>query len=423
MVQIILYTALKVIKTLKNLIFTPTGKDTLIVFAGTAVNVVTGGLFFVIVPRILGPSSYGLFSTVVATSIFVVSFANFGIDTGILKFAKKGSPAFNKYLSLAFYSYILLGLLVSISGVFLSGPISIFLAHPELTSLFRIAFSATILLLLTNFYSAGLQAQEKFTQASLVNISSNVLRFVIISLALVFMKVDLTFVTSLFFFVTLISIVTGVLFLPIKLEKIAKVDLLKFHNYNFWIGASLIIASFPLDNYVLVKLAGAKEAGIYSAPFKILTFVYQFAGNFSRVLAPRFSSFETNKKAKTFAIKSFSYVILFSFFIFVLALFATPLIRLLFGNNYSDAIPVFRILTIGFIFFFASAIPVSIILYYLGSSRISFILTVLNVVLFFLLLLIMVPAKGAQGASLAFSLTETLYFLACSSYVLIKLNK
>lgn len=411
------------IKDLKNLVFTQTGRDTFIVFTGTAINVVTGGLFFIIVPRILGPSSYGLFSTVVATSIFVVSLANFGIDSGILRFAKKSSPDFKKYLSLAFYSYVSLGLLVSIVGILLSGPISSFLAHPELSSLFRIAFSSTILLLLTNFYTAGLQAQEKFAQASFVNIISNVLRLIIISLALVFIKADLIFVTVLFFFVTLASIIVGVFFLPLKLEKIVKDDLLKFHNYNFWIGASLMIASFPLDNYVLVKFAGAKEAGIYSAPFKILTFVYQFAGNFSRVLAPRFSSFDTNEKAKNFAIKSFSYVILFSLLILVLSFLASPLIKLLFGNNYAEAIPIFRVLAIGFIFFFASVIPVSIIIYYFGASKVSFVLTALNVVLFFFLLIIMVPSKGAQGASFAFSLTETLYFLACTSYVVIKLNK
>ena len=80
---------------IKNLILTDTGKDAVIVSIGTFINIVAGGLFFILTPRILGPEDYGLFSTVIATGLMAASIANFGIDTGILKFAKLGSSYFN----------------------------------------------------------------------------------------------------------------------------------------------------------------------------------------------------------------------------------------------------------------------------------------------------------------------------------------
>src|SRR3989304_6633383 len=104
---------------IKNLILTDTGKDTVIVSIGTFINIVAGGLFFIIAPRILGPEDYGLFSTVVATGLMAASIANFGIDTGILKFAKGNREQFNKILSLAFKSYIILGVSVALIGVLL----------------------------------------------------------------------------------------------------------------------------------------------------------------------------------------------------------------------------------------------------------------------------------------------------------------
>ena len=73
---------------IKNLIASETGKDTGVVFIGTLTNVVVGGLFFIIAPRILGPEQYGLFTIVLSTALMAVNFANFGIDTGILKFIR-----------------------------------------------------------------------------------------------------------------------------------------------------------------------------------------------------------------------------------------------------------------------------------------------------------------------------------------------
>src|SRR3989344_4423453 len=73
---------------IENLLYTRTSKDTAVVFTGTFVNVLAGGLFFILAPRILGPSDFGLFSTVIATGMLAANIANFGIDTGILRFAK-----------------------------------------------------------------------------------------------------------------------------------------------------------------------------------------------------------------------------------------------------------------------------------------------------------------------------------------------
>src|SRR3989338_9891948 len=151
-----------------NLLYTQTIKDTVVVFAGALVNVIAGGLFFILAPRILGPSDFGLFSTVIATGMLATNIANFGIDTGILRFAK--GEDFNKILSIALKSYLFLGFFIGILGASISPLIASFLNQSELTNLFRIAFAAIIFLLLTNFFVAGLQAKKEFVKASLVNL-------------------------------------------------------------------------------------------------------------------------------------------------------------------------------------------------------------------------------------------------------------
>ena len=406
---------------LKSLLLTQTSKDTAVVFTGTLVNVLAGGIFFILAPRILGPSDFGLFSTVIATGMLAANIANFGIDTGILRFAK--GEDFNKILSIALKSYLLLGFFIGILGALISPLISSFLNQGELTNLLRIAFATIIFLLLTNFFVAGLQAKEEFVKALLVNIVSNVLRLILLVLAIVFLKTGLIFITSIFFFVTITSVIFGRIFLPVKLQKIAKERFFDFHKYNFWIAVSLIVTTIPFDNYLLLKVAGPVQVGIYAAPFKILTVLHQLSSSFSRVLASRFTSFDTNLKAKIFALKSFTVVIPIAVILLLVAIFATPFINLIFGRDYEASAQVLKILSIGFLFFFASVIPSSVILYYLGDSRVSFIVSIFRVFIFVVLLLVLIGPYKAIGASWAFAITEIAVFSLSSIYVFSKIRK
>jgi len=407
--------------TLRSLIFTRTSKDTAIVFTGTLVNVLVGGLFFILAPRILGPSDFGLFSTVIATGMLATNIANFGIDTGILRFAK--GEDFNKILSIALKSYLFLGFFIGILGASISPLIASFLNQSELTNLFRIAFAAIIFLLLTNFFVAGLQAKEEFVKASLVNIVSNVLRLILLVLAVIFLKTGLTFITFIFFFVTIASVIFGRIFLSVKLQKIGKEKFFDFHKYNFWIAISLIVTTIPFDNYLLLMVAGPVQVGLYAAPFKILTVLHQLSSSFSRVLAPRFTSFDTNLKAKIFVLKSFTVVIPIAIILLLVAIFSAPFINLIFGRDYEAATQVLKILSIGFLFFFASVIPSSVILYYFGDSRVSFIVSVFRVFIFVVLLLILIGPYKAVGASWAFAITEIAVFSLSSIYAFSKIRK
>jgi O-antigen/teichoic acid export membrane protein len=406
----------------KKLLFTETGKDTTIVFIGTLINVVSGGLFFILVPRLLGPSDFGIFSTVVATGLVATTIANFGIDTGILKFAKNDSQT-NAVFSLALRSYIVLGAAIAVLGYFLSRPIAHFLGQPQIAIFLQIAFLSTIFLLLTNFYVAALQVKREFAKASLVNISSNVTRIILLMASAYFFLAGLYFVTLLFFMVTIISVLIGYLLLKFEYQKEADLKIGTFYKYNVWIALSLILSSIPFDNYLLLKISGPVQTGLYAAPFKILTFAYQFGGNFSRVLASRFSSFDTDEKAKAFSSKTAGFICLFVLAFLVLIMIAHPVVRLLLGSNYIQAVPIMQILSVGFIFFFASIIPSSVILYYFGKSSVSFVITAIRYVAFVILLLTLVPKQNAIGAAYAFTLSEGFAFALMALYVLIKFQR
>lgn len=405
-------------KQLLSLLHTDTNRDTFIVFLGTLINVMAGGLFFIFVPRLLGPADYGLFSVVISTCLMGAAIANFGLDTGILRFAKKDSAI----LGLAFKFYLALGAATAILG-FLTAPFTaVFLGYPQIINLLRLGFVGIIFILLSNFFVAALQINRQFTKASVVGISSNIARLLILGIAYYFFKVNLYFLTSLFFFVVIISVVLGKLYQPVNFGK-TTVSIKEFFKYNSWIALALIISSIPFDNFVLLKMAGAAATGLYAAPFKVLTFVYQFGGNFTRVLASRYAGFDTNKKAIEFSVKSSVFPVMFSLGLLVLILLSHFVIRLLFGLTYEGSAVVMQILALGFIFFFVSTIPSSLIIYYFGRPNISFYVTAIHYLSFLILLIVLVPKQQAVGGAWAFTLSELVSLVSMSIYVLSRLKK
>lgn len=408
--------------TIKKLIKSDTSKDTFIVSAGTIINGVAGGLFFILAPRFLGPSDYGIFSTVIAVGILINSISNFGIDTGVLKFAVKDSGQFPKILSMALKSYLLLGVITAFIGIFISGIIAQYLNHPEIVNLLRIAFIGNFFLLLSNFYIAALQAKKEFLKSSLVAIVSNITRLALLLFAFYFFQLGLTVLTIIFFASILVSVIGGSIILPVKFEPIHKDSLKKFYKYNLWIALSLIVSSIPFENVLLLKLSGPVQTGLYAAPFKILTFVHQIGGNFSRVLASRFSSFDSKEKVISYSRKSASIITAFIIGLIILVVFAKPLVSIILGSQFIDSIILMQILSIGFIFFLASIIPSAIILYYLGKSVILFQITLGKYLFLLFLLIYLVPEYKAIGAAYAFVIAEITAFLLMTFYSFIKLK-
>lgn len=394
-------------------------EDTLIVLGGTVLNALVGGLFFIFAPRLIGPENYGLFAVVTSTAILIVNFANLGIDSGILRFVGEGdSTKAHKILKLALEVYLAIGIVALAFGFLFSGQISEFFGKSELTGLFKIAFGAVIFFLLTNFFIATLQARKEFLKATSVGLLQNSLRLLLLGLAAYFYTVDLYVLTFLFFAVTIVSVITGALLTKMDFLYVQnhRSEFKGFFNYNMWLAASFAISSFPFDNYLLLKIAGPISTGLYAAPLKLFTITDQLAGNYSRVLAPTFAKSTKHEVAK--AIKNSLWITVPAGFVLILLSNASaPLVNLLLGNEYKNSAPIFSIVAIASIFTFATAIPVSITMYFFKNSKITFYISAVVIIFWLSTNLILIPLYKEIGAAYAYLISEILAFLLFSFYV------
>ncbi len=406
---------------LKDIFFDKTYKDSYVVLVGTIANVVVGGVFFIMVPRILGPYNYGILSAALATGLAANSIANFGIDTGILRFSKDPQKL-KEILAIAFKSYIVLGIASAILGLLFSDLIAQFINTPQIAPLIKISFAFNILLLLTNYYVAALQVRGQFAKASFINFASNTIRILLILIFAYFISLNITTITVIFFTVPIVSVLLGQFFSPFQSQEISKNTVKEFYKYNSWIALGLIIASIPLDNYVILKYSGALQAGLYAAPFKILTVSYQLGGNLTRVFATSLKTVNNSIDVKIFIKKSTSIISIFVIGLLVLLVTKDFAIKILFSESYSASGNIFSILIFGFIFFFINTIPSSIILYHFGKSSVTFLITITKYIFFIMLLLILVPTLKAQGAAYAFTIAELLSLILMSAYTLKKIK-
>lgn len=413
-------------KLIESLFPTRVNKDALIVFGGTFVNIALGGIFFILAPRFLGPSDYGLFSTVLATAILATNIANFGIDSGILRFSDlKNHDKTDKVLKLALFSYTSFGLAVFLLGFLFSTPLAKFLDQETLSPLLKIASAGVILLLLTNFFIAILQSRKRFVASSIVQISSNLGRLIILLFAAYFFAIDLPFMTVLFFTINIVSVIIGKIFVPFEFLKSAGAsqEFANFFRFNFWVAASVMIASIPVDNYLLIKLAGPVATGIYAAPYKLLTVVNQLSGNFSRLLASHLSSLTDSRMALSLVKKTSPIIIAISLLIILLIIFADPLIKILLGEQYLASVVVFRIVAASAIVFFASAIPETLTLYYFGKSNVSFMITLATMIIWFGGNFLLIPKYQALGAAMAILLYASSSLFLFTAYVVWRFQK
>jgi len=408
------------IKTLSDLFSDKTHKDSYVVLIGTMVNVIAGGAFFIIVPRILGPYNYGILSAALATGLAVNAITNFGIDTGILRFSKDPEKL-KEILTIAFKSYLVLGIVSAIFGLIFSDIIARFINTPQVAPLIKIAFTFNIFLLMTNYYVAALQVKGEFAKASFINFASNLVRIFLVIVFAYFVSLNLTIITFIFFAVPIVSVIIGQLLSPFRSQHSSKNAVAEFYKYNSWIALGLIISSVPLDNYILLKYAGALQAGLYAAPFKILTVSYQLGGNLTRVFATTLGSANNLADIKIFIKKSLSIISIFILGLLFLLLAKGLLIKILFSSSFAASSDVFSILIFGFIFFFLNTIPSSIILYHLGKSSVTFSITVIKYLSFLILLIVLVSKLGAVGAAYAFAVTELLSLILMSTYLFKKL--
>lgn len=404
---------------LKRIVSQKFKKDALINISGTILNSLLGLFFFIVVSRVLGPSSFGVFAILIAILVLLSDIFDLGTNQGLVKFvsenlAKKDKKRVFQFLKLGLEIKIFFGFVLIVLGWFISFFAARFFFPFENFWLIFLAFLGVLPTLLLGFVFYALQGLGKFVCANLSQIFANIARLIIIFVFLLFGRLDIFTSVLIFSLSPFFGFLLGIYFIPKAFLQVGGelAQIRNFFKFNFWFALYFVFFSIysRIDTFLLAGLAGAYQTGIYTVASRFLSPFMQISGNFSTALAPNFTRLKNLQLAKNLLFQTLKFAAVLVLPMFLIIFFAPFLIPLLFGKGYVDSIPSLQILTFGMMFLLISVPATTFIVYFFEKPQVFAILTFFQIFLILAFGLVLIPKFGAAGAAISFLISQIWLF-------------
>jgi O-antigen/teichoic acid export membrane protein len=373
-----------------------------------------GGRFFslgisffvgIYIARYLGPSNYGLLSYVTSFVGLFGFLASFGIDGIVSREIIKDHSKKDELIGTGFYIKII-GSLLAIASVFI---ISLFTTRDIFTLGLIWIFSLNFIPQAFNIVEIYFQSQVLSKKVVTAQITSNIISALL--------KLSVIFLNKGIFWLTLIYIVEASIYGGILLFNYRKFgNHIRDWKFNKNIAKYLIMYSWPLmlssiaisihmgiDQVMIKNMLGNEQSGIYAIAVKLSEVWYFIPTLICTSLFPSIvNSLTIDKRLYENRLKKLYFLMFwFSFAIAsITTIIAYPLVKILFGTNYLDAIIVLQIYTWSGLGIF---LGIAVGQYLLSSNlnKISFFNTVLGAIMNIILNIIFIPKFGIIGAALS----------------------
>lgn len=412
------------INKLRGILTAQTTKDTLISFIGLGTIAVVGMVFTVIMARALGPTLFGIFSALNAVVTLLSSMGDLGLSSALVNFIPKLADRRNVIISTVFWIQITVSLLLTLALALLGLKPDLVIPGSQ-TAHFIIIGILTGLYVLQGFALGIFNSERKFLSASILQGSDSVLKLVIVAGLFFTNSINIEYALLANVISCLLSVIWG---LGRELSNIRPIfpraQVMEIFHFAKWIALSRAFSVMVsrVDVILLNLLVGGFQAGIFSAASRIALLFALLVSSIGSVIAPRFSAFVNKEDIKRYLKKVALMVGGIALFMIGTIILADPLVRLIFGEEYLAAIPVFRALTLAMIPFLLSVITSQPLIYSFNQPKYFSKVTMLQVTLLVILDLILIPKYQALGPTIALVIANTFLFGATATklYLLIK---
>jgi len=413
-----------VIGKIRSLLFSQTSRDTLISFTGLGTIATVGMIFSIITARGLGPAAFGLFSALTALVTLLSSLGDLGISSALVNFLPKVADRRNVLISVTFWFQIAVTLVLTLA-LMAAGLFHNFIIPGSTPQHFITIGVLTGLYVLQGFALGIFNAEKKFLRASILQGSDSIIKLIIVT-GLFFsrnLNIELAILANVFS--TFISLIYGFWGEFRNIRPIfPRAQLAEIFQFSKWIALSRTFGVMVsrVDVILLNLLAGSFQAGIYSAASRIALVFALLVSSIGAVTAPRFSAFIRKEDIKSYLKKVALMVGGISLIMLSTVALADPLVRLIFGEQYLAAIPVFRAMTLAMIPFLLSVITSQPLIYSFNQPKFFSWITIIQVVTIISLDLIFIPRYQALGPTISLGIANVIV-VALSGWKLYRLLK
>lgn len=396
-------------------------------FGSQILSYIIGLIYTIYLVRYLGVEDYGIWSFALAVASIVGIFADFGLNTFMIREVARDKTLTNKYLNNIFsIKLVQVSILVIIVILVIK-----LLGYPQQT-VFVLCFMMVFLIFSTfsGFFSSLFQAYEKLEYQSIAAILNSLLLLIGV-LILMNNSLGLVIFAALYAFVALL-----ILFYYLFISKNV------FHfpypklriDWYFWKDTIKIAAQFGLigvistiyvmiDSIMLSVMQGNDAVGLYNAAYRIVLLLLFIPGVINVAIFPVLSRLygSSNNALEKIIEKYFKLMILCGIPIGVaITILSDHIIILLFGSAFQESAPALQILIWATVFTFGNAAFVQLLQStnkQILLTKITFIGMIVNIILN----LILIPKFSYIAASFNTLFTEVIIF-AMVIYIVIRLR-
>ncbi|MBU1200453.1 oligosaccharide flippase family protein [Patescibacteria group bacterium] len=393
---------------IKSLLTSQTSKDTAISLAGSGVVAVAGVVFTILLARALEPESFGIYSSLAAIVGIVSVLGDLGIGSALVNFLPKLPNKRQVLVATSFWFQIIIATIFSILISVLA-----FINHtivPGSIPVHLILAGVLTGIYIINQYAVGLlKAEKRFLEASIVQAVDSLGK---LGLIFVFLTNNQLTIGAALLFNSISVVISTIYALRLELNNLPlilpKLYLKKIFKFAKWIGLSRAfgVAVSRVDIILLNLMHSSFSAGIFAAASRVGLVFALVVSALGSVVAPRFSGFTKRTQTIGYLKKLFLLTSLISLAMLVMVALAKPIVLLVFGVKYLEAIPVFQVLTIALIPFLFSIITSNPIIYTYNQPDYFAKITIIQVVILVALDIILIPSLGAMAPAISIGVSN-----------------
>jgi PST family polysaccharide transporter len=303
-------------------------------------------VFSIFLARILTPSMYGIVGMITIFSNFAVLFIDLGFSAALIQ-KKDSTPA---HFSSVFWLNLGIGFLMYFIFYASAPLISKFYDHPELIVLIRVICLSFIITSLSSVQSNILIKELQFKKKVIINWIAMLVGYLVAFLlaykgygvwSLVLMTLTTAIINSILYW--MVS-----KWVPLLVFDWKKIKELSNYGLNFLGDTSVNYWSRNFDNFIIAKVLGSTDLGIYSRAYSLMLLPLRNVTTIiTKVMFPAFSQKQDDiQLLKKYYLNIIQYIALITFPVMIgLSLVSKEFVLLFFGNKWSAMIPILSILS------------------------------------------------------------------------------
>jgi O-antigen/teichoic acid export membrane protein len=381
-------------------------------FGGRFISLGISFFVGIYIARYLGPSNYGLLNYVTSFVGLFGFIATLGIDSIVSREIIKDHSKKDELIGTGFYIKII-GSILAIASVFI---VSFFTTKDIFTLVLIWIFSLSFIPQAFSIVEIYFQSQVLSRKVVSAQVISNIIS-ALLKLLVIFLNKGIFWLMIIY--IVEVSIYGAILLLNYRKfgnhirnwrfnESIAK-SILK-DSWPLMLSAVAISIYMKIDQVIIKNMLGNEQAGIYAVSVKLSEIWYFIPMIICTSVFPSIiQAMNTSKELFESRLKKiYSLMFWLSFSIAILmTIFASPIIKILFGNAYIESVIPLQIYIWAGISVFLGVV-VSQYLVANNLSKISFLNTLLGALANIMLNILLIPKFGISGSAIATLISYTI---------------